>query len=60
MHYHIDVMTHGAAFVEPVGSTGGQVSSTLVEFHLSETNGSYWARYYIHFGPLYVECPGFG
>ena len=33
------------AFVEPVGSIGAeQVNSMLVEFHVSETSGSYRAR----------------
>ena len=41
MHYHIDMMTHGVAFGKPVSSTGGD---TLVESHISETNGLCRAR----------------
>ena len=48
MHYYIDMITHGTAFVEPVSSTGWSRSATLreqvdnmpVDLHLYDTNGS--------------------
>ena len=44
MHYHIDMIIHGTALLNQRAALVGQVNSVLVEFHLAETNGSYWAR----------------
>ena len=45
MCYHIDMVTRGIAFGEPVvGTGGGQVDNILIKFHLSETNRSCWAQ----------------
>ena len=43
MNYHIDMITHDTAFVEPKALMG-QVNRMLIKFHLLETNHSCRAR----------------
>ena len=41
MHYHIGMITHERPMVN---QSWGQVDNTIIEFHLSETNGLCRAR----------------
>ena len=45
MHYHIDMITHGMVFGEPVGGTGGgQVSDMQIASELSKQADWRWGE----------------
>ena len=42
MHYHIDMITHGTAFVEPVGGTVGDLQLERELLSLSKQTEDSW------------------